>query len=252
MRIPRIFVEEPPLTLNDTFNLSENTAHYLVNVLRLKVGDAVTLFHQNHEYSGHIASIHKKNTALFIHQKVYISRESPTFTHLALSCSKGDKMDIAFQKAVELGVNAITPILSEYCSVKRDRALDEKKMLHWKKVLISSAEQCERNMVPELYPITALSHFIEHHRSDIKWILHPPSESSSISPHHTQHTPSPPQSVCVLIGPEGGFSEAEVSAAIAFQFEKISLGPRILRTETAPTVILSIIQQRWGDYFGYI
>jgi 16S rRNA (uracil1498-N3)-methyltransferase len=248
MRTPRIFVEEPPTELHQTFDIAESTAHYLVHVLRLKVGDAVTLFHQNYEYDGHIASIHKKKTALFIEKKTYISRESPIVTHLALGYSKGDKMDIAFQKAVELGVHAITPIFSEFCSVKRDRAMDEKKMLHWKKILISSAEQCERNTIPELHPITTFSHFIAENACDLKWILHPPNRNESALLDTSSPLPSSPASVCVLVGPEGGFSEKEVSDAMAAQFQKISLGPRILRTETAPLVILSIIQQRWGDY----
>ena len=149
-------------------------------------------------------------------------------------------MDWAIQKATELGVGEITPIVSERCEVRLKDERADKRLAHWRQVAISACEQCGRSVLPLIHPPLTLAEWQTHVQAELKLVLHPvaaPLES------HAR-----PQSLAFLIGPEGGLSEAEVEQARAAGFHAARLGPRVLRTETAPVVALAVAQQLWGDF----
>ncbi len=149
-------------------------------------------------------------------------------------------MDWVVQKATELGVSMLTPLFSERTEVKLAGARLEKKLLHWRQVAISACEQCGRNRLPEIESPARLQTWIDTTRAERKYVLH----------HRTTagiHEKPAPAVVALLVGPEGGLSEAELEGAGRAGFEGLRLGPRVLRTETAPVAALAIIQSTWGD-----
>jgi len=155
--------------------------------------------------------------------------------------SRGDRMDYAIQKATEIGVNAITPLSSERCEVKLDLQRLKKRLHHWQQIAISACEQSGRSDVPTIYQPVLLSQWLEQVEAQQKLVLHP---------HNTVRLTelATPNSCALLIGPEGGLTDAEVNAAQTQGFQAMLLGPRILRTETAPVASLSLLQHLWGDY----
>jgi 16S rRNA (uracil1498-N3)-methyltransferase len=149
-------------------------------------------------------------------------------------------MDWVVQKATELGVNAIAPLLSERTEIRLNADRAEKKLRHWQQIIGSACEQCGRNRLPELLPPQPLPQWLPGVGADLRLVLHP--DAANAVPGS-----SPPASVALLVGPEGGFSPAEIAAATQVGFSALQLGPRILRTETAPLAALAILQARWGD-----
>lgn len=155
--------------------------------------------------------------------------------------SRGDKMEFTIQKSVELGVNTITPLLSERCGVKLDAKRFEKKLQQWQKIAISACEQCGRNKVPVIRPIMQLEDWCEEEYEGLKLNLHPRA------PYSINSLPEPVQKVKLLIGPEGGLSDGEIEMASEKNFEQTLLGPRVLRTETAALTAITALQVRFGD-----
>jgi 16S rRNA (uracil1498-N3)-methyltransferase len=149
-------------------------------------------------------------------------------------------MDWAIQKACELGANAITPIVSARCEVRLKDERADKRMAHWRQVAISACEQCGRSVIPVIHPPLGLADWLGLVEADLKLVLHPVAEP--LASHDK------PQSLAFLIGPEGGLTDAEVAQANSAGFHAARLGPRVLRTETAPVVALSVAQQLWGDF----
>ncbi|MNI53319.1 Ribosomal RNA small subunit methyltransferase E [compost metagenome] len=149
-------------------------------------------------------------------------------------------MDWAIQKATELGANEITPIVSERCEVRLKDERADKRLAHWRQVAISACEQCGRSTLPIIHPPVTLADWIKGSDADLKLVLHPVAEPL------TSH--EKPARLAFLIGPEGGLSDAEVEQAKGAGFQAARLGPRVLRTETAPVVALSVAQQLWGDF----
>lgn len=242
MRTPRIF-QNQSLLEGQTIELDDNGSRHIGKVLRMQPGDAVIVFNgTGGEYHGAISALDKKAVSVSLDFFNEFDRASPVHIHLGQVMGKGDHMDYALQKAVELGVGEITPLLSQHCEVSLKGERLEKKMQQWRHLLVSACEQSGLNIVPVLNPPAALNSWIENVSADRKWILH--TEELPTNP----FTGDAPQSVCVAIGPEGGFSDEEVAAAKEKGFDVITLGPRVWRTETAPVVILSLIQQAWGDF----
>ncbi|MFA7554547.1 MAG: 16S rRNA (uracil(1498)-N(3))-methyltransferase [Spongiibacteraceae bacterium] len=241
MRISRIFTEAL-LQAEQLITLDEKASHYLSKVLRLKVDAPLILFNgDGHQYPSTIAAVDKKTVSVRTERCEIVDVESPLSTHLGIALSKGDRMDLVMQKATELGVTAITPLLSERSEVKLKGERADKKQQHWQQILISSCEQCGRNKIPQLNPIQTIDSWTESVQADKKLVLH----------HRSDHRIDPTEtvsSVAILIGPEGGLSEREIQAAQQKQFAPLTLGPRVLRTETAPLVALAILQQAWGDF----
>jgi len=170
-----------------------------------------------------------------------LSTSARQATELAIGVSKGDRMDWIVQKATELGVNVISPLLTERSELKLNAERWEKKLNHWREIIISACEQCGRNRLPVLNPAQLLPEFLKSNVAETKLVLDPNPSGFCLADVQS------PRSIAILIGPEGGFSAEEINQAKENGFMAWSLGPRILRTETAPVAALSILQSYWGD-----
>lgn len=238
MRLSRFFIDAP-LSLGQ-HELPEAQAHYIGRVLRHAVGDAVQLFDgSGREYLGELIDVGKKSVRVELRESIAGLAESPLHIHLGQGLSRGERMDWAIQKATELGASEITPIISARCEVRLKDERADKRMMHWRQVAISACEQCGRSVLPLIHAPLELDAWLQQIEADLKLVLHPVAEP------WVGHTP--PRSLAFLIGPEGGLSDAEVDQARGAGFEAARLGPRVLRTETAPVVALSVAQQLWGD-----
>ena len=241
MRHPRIF-EPNDLIVNTSMELSADGAGHVGRVLRMTVGDHLTLFNgKGGQYQATIEQAGKKNVVVHIDEFEDVSSESPLQIHLGQAISRGDKMDFTIQKSVELGVTTITPLFSERCGVKISAERLEKKIQQWQKVVISACEQCGRNFVPQVLPPQQLKDWAAEQTAELKLNLHPRAK-------YTINTlPEPTNGVRLLIGPEGGLSADEIAMTEQFNFEETLLGPRVLRTETAALTAITALQCRFGD-----
>ncbi len=238
MRLSRFFIDAP-LSLG-RHPLPEASAHYISRVLRLSAGSAVQLFDgSGSEFRGELLEVGKKSVIVELHERVTGMPESPLRIHLGQGLSRGERMDWAIQKATELGVTQITPIVSERCEVRLSDERADKRLAHWRQIAISACEQCGRSVLPVIHSPVSLRDWLPV-EADLKLVLHPVAEPL------TSH--ARPQTLAFLIGPEGGLSESEVEQAANQGFQPARLGPRVLRTETAPVVALSVAQQLWGDF----
>jgi 16S rRNA (uracil1498-N3)-methyltransferase len=239
MRLSRFFIDAP-LSLGQ-HELPEAQAHYIGRVLRHAVGDAVQLFDgSGQEYLGELIEVGKKNVRVELRETLAGMAASPLSIHLGQGLSRGERMDWAIQKATELGASQISPIVSARCEVRLKDERADKRMAHWRQIAISACEQCGRSSLPQINPPITLEQWLEQVEADLKLVLHPVAEPWASHPQ--------PASLAMLIGPEGGLSEDEVQQAMARGFHAARLGPRVLRTETAPVVALSVAQQLWGDF----
>jgi len=238
MRISRFFIDAP-LSLGQQ-DLPETAAHYISRVLRLTTGAAVQLFDgSGHEYRGELVEVGKKRVTVDLHNRLPGLPESNLRIHLGQGLSRGERMDWAIQKATELGAAEITPVISERCEVRLNEERADKRLAHWRQIAISACEQCGRSIVPIIHPPTPLNEWLAVEAA-LKLVLHPVAEP--LTAHQR------PATLAVLIGPEGGLNDTEVAQARSAGFQPARLGPRILRTETAPVVALSVAQQLWGDF----
>jgi 16S rRNA (uracil1498-N3)-methyltransferase len=240
MAVPRIHTAQT-LSEGMALELEEGPSRHLRGVLRLQVGAPVVLFNGNGgEYAAHIESVDRKRLQMRVDQHDAIERESPLPVHLGIGLSRGDRFDWVVQKATELGVTQISPLFSERVEVKLRGERAEKKLQHWQQVAISACEQCGRNRIPPVLPPQRLADWTTQLDATCKLVLHHRGQQSLAEL-------APPASVALLIGPEGGLSEQEIDLAQQQGFQPLTLGPRILRTETAPLASLAIVQQLWGD-----
>lgn len=242
MSISRIY---QPATLQpqSIIRLDDKASHHLARVLRAKKGDALILFNgQGGEYSAVITLIDKKGVEVEIQSFTAREVESPLTIHLAQGIARGEKMDFIVQKAVELGVSVISPLVTERCNVRLVQEREEKRLQHWRSVIVSACEQSGRNYLPTLTAPLSLKDWLITAKADFRFVL---------SPHVSQSLPAvsipSDATVILLIGPEGGLSEAEVELAISHGFLPLQIGPRILRTETATIAAISILQSCYGD-----
>jgi 16S rRNA (uracil1498-N3)-methyltransferase len=224
------------LTLGDT------VYHHLVVVLRRIRGDAVTLFNgRGGEYSATIETVGRRALDARVGALREVNRESGLQVTLAQAVSKGERMDFTIQKAVELGVTTIQPLLSDRVVVRLDAERWARKQEHWQGVATAAAEQSGRTVVPRVAPVLELR----------DWLTACPSESLRLvlSPDAAQAPVrrAANQAVVLLVGPEGGFDPSELSLVDVVGFAGLALGPRVLRTETAGMVALAVIQSQWGD-----
>lgn len=241
MRIPRVYISGV-LAEGAERILSDAQSHYLSKVLRMEAGRPLIAFNgDNWEYQATLVSTNKRNAAIQINEGHEVSRESSLYTHLAVGISRGERMDLVLQKATELGVSEITPLFTERSEVKLKGERLEKKMAHWRQITISACEQCQRNTLPILNAATPVSDFYQNHQASRKLVLHHRSE-------HRLKELSPSAEVTLLVGPEGGLSDAEIQQALNHhQYQALTLGPRVMRTETAPIAALTAVQLLWGD-----
>ncbi len=241
MRIPRIYHPQP-LAAGQLIALSEDAANHVGRVLRMQPGQELDLFDgSNRVFRAEITSADKKRVQAQIQTVTEDNRESPLFLHLGQVMSRGEKMEFTIQKSIELGVNVITPLISERCGVKLDSERLDKKLSQWQKIAIAACEQCGRNQVPEIRPVMQLEEWCAEQDDGLKLNLHPRASAS------INTLPLPVERVRLLIGPEGGLSAQEISMTADYQFTDILLGPRVLRTETTALTAITALQVRFGD-----
>lgn len=242
MSLSRVY-QPIPLSINTDIRLEEKASHHLARVLRVKVGDQVTLFNgRGGEYTAVITHIDKKGVFVNIVSFTPRELESPIQIYLAQGLARGEKMDFIIQKSVELGVQHIIPLVTQRCNVRLDAVREEKRAQHWRSIAASACEQCGRNRVPEITLPTPFDTWLITAKADLCIVLSPYASNKL-----RNQSISTPRSILLLIGPEGGLTEAEIKAAIAQGFLPLNLGPRVLRTETAPLAALTLLQHWYGD-----
>jgi 16S rRNA (uracil1498-N3)-methyltransferase len=243
MRVPRIF-SGGPLAPNTRVVLDENASRHVGKVLRMQVGRDLVLFNgEGGEYLATIAEVGKKRVSVDLGEFRDCERESPLSIHLGIGISRGERMDWVLQKATELGVSQITPLFTERTEVKLTGPRLDKKHNHWQQILISACEQCQRNRLPQLNTALTFNQWLPAITEAARFVLHHRTEQSLAQQ-------PPPSSVALVIGPEGGLSADEIARCGEYQFQPLALGPRVLRTETAPIAAISVLQYLWGDLAG--
>lgn len=241
MRIPRIYTRSP-LSEGHHTDLDENASQHVGRVLRMLPGQELRLFNgDGQDYPATITEAGKKRVEVLVGAPEANLTESPLQITLGQTLSKGDRMDYAVQKAVEMGVTCIVPLTTERCEVKLKGDREDKRLRHWQSVAISAAEQCGRARVPEILPVMSMAQWLEHSRNaDLRLVLHHRTEQSLESI-------ARPGQIALMIGPEGGLTAEEIAQAEKEGLLPVALGPRVLRTETAPVAAMALCQWLWGD-----
>jgi 16S rRNA (uracil1498-N3)-methyltransferase len=238
MRISRLYTPQT-LEIRSVIILDEQRSHYLSRVLRLAVGSQLILFNGNgKEFSATIQEVSKKQVSISLGECSNPQTESSLTTLLGLGLSRGERMDYAVQKSTELGVSCIAPLFTEFSEVKLDTVRAERRREHWQQIAISACEQSGRVRVPLIMAPQNLNNWLETIGVGFKLLCD-----------HRDSVPlpatAPTDDIHLLVGPEGGFSDREVALARAAGFQALSVGKRILRTETAPVAVLAALQARW-------
>jgi len=241
MRISRLYVNDA-LTSGKKIELTNESAHYLRSVLRLKKGQDIMLFNgPGGEYLCRLQEVSRKRVWGNILNYVERNVESRLTIRLGLGISRGDRMDWSIQKSVELGVNRITPILTARCIVKYNEDKKQQRLNHWRSIAQHATEQSGRTLLPTITEIDRLPDWITVQRGS-KVFLDPYAKCSLADLHPDN------DQITLLSGPEGGFTEQERDTAKLNGFIPVRLGQRILRTETAALAALSAVQMLWGDF----
>jgi 16S rRNA (uracil1498-N3)-methyltransferase len=238
MRLIRLHVEVP-LKAGAAVLLDERASHYLTRVLRLGRGDKLTLINDSGvEYAAELSVPRHAGSEVIVREATPIERESPLVITLVQSLLRTEKMAQVLQKSCELGVARIVPVISERTEVKLNEEREDKRLKHFREVLISAVEQCGRTRVPALEGLTKLETLA---RPDgVGLVLDPTARA-------TLRTLDPMTSASVVVGPEGGFSDGELDRLARRGFQRVRLGPRILRTETAGPAAIAALQALFGD-----
>jgi 16S rRNA (uracil1498-N3)-methyltransferase len=263
MSSTRLF-EQKELKNKQTILLSAANSHKIISVLRSKVGEQITLFNNtNQEFLANIVEINRSKSnnkssnvqvTVKIIQQSTISLESPLKIHLVQAIAKSDNMAWIIQKATELGVEEITPVITQRTIVKANNP--DNKTKHWQDVAIAACCQCGRNVVPAINQIVKVTEFVQdkkyHKLTNHKFILSPDPVRSQHNIDDTRLAAITSeialmQNIIILIGPEGGFTSQEIHLAREHEFIPLTVGPRILRTETAAMALISILQAKYGD-----
>lgn len=230
-----------PYQWDGDFVLPDSVFRHAIQVLRLKNGAVIQLFDGNgHEFMAQLTQVTKREAQAKLTGEIANQSESSLQVCLLQGISRGERMDFAIQKAVELGVQKIVPVISERCNVQLGGDRADKRWSHWQGVLISACEQSGRAVLPELAPVVDLNMALAKADSDCKLVLEPTATQRF-------NELAKQSSVTLLIGPEGGLSDAEITTAKQTGFTAIQFGPRVLRTETASAAALAIVQANWGD-----
>lgn len=242
MRVSRIHADVQ-FAPDEILALEGEASHYIRNVLRLRKGWQLTLFDgHGTECPAVIEGFERDATRIRLGTPLMVNRESPLALHLVLGISRGERMDMALQKAVELGVTSINPVFTEHCVVRLDEEKKDSRHLHWERVIRSACEQSGRNRLPLLERPAPFYRWLDSRCPEGMSLILDPKASKGLA-----SLPSPHGGATLLIGPEGGFSDLERKAADYAGFQSVRLGPRILRTETAVITAISACQTLWGD-----
>lgn len=247
--LPRFYCNEP-ITVNKPFELPDNVRHHAVRVLRLKQGDSIILFNgRGGEFFSEIITINKNTSNIKILKHNERECESPLNIELAQAICANEKMDWVIQKAVEIGVNRIQPVITTRSVIKLSSERAAKRLRHWQQIVIAACEQCGRNRLPEVLPPLSLPHWLgeikNREQSTHTNLLLSPTAEKKLS---TLSKKTNSGLYTLLIGPEGGFTPEEERAALHTHFEPIQIGKRVLRTETAALATIAAMQTLWGDY----
>ncbi|MGH8182819.1 MAG: 16S rRNA (uracil(1498)-N(3))-methyltransferase [Rhodanobacteraceae bacterium] len=245
MRDIRLFADVPLQTGLD-LPLPASAAQHALRVLRLKPGDPVTLFNgDGHQYPARLLTADPRAARVRIETVESPLRESPLRLTLLQSLARGEKMDWIVQKATELGAAAIVPLVSERSEVRLDAARSEKRLGHWRAIAVAACEQCGRNEVPAIGAPIAPAAWLRSAAAaepGARWMLQPGGATRlrAFAPHATSMT--------LAVGPEGGFGDGDIRSLRQAGFHALTLGPRILRTETAGIAAIAGLQALYGDF----
>jgi 16S rRNA (uracil1498-N3)-methyltransferase len=243
MRTSRILVQKS-LEDGSTLEVSGEISHYIKTVLRLRKGWQLVIFDgRGTECLATIESFGRDNAMLRLGNPTKINRESPLQIHLILGISRGERMDYSIQKAVELGVSQITPIITENTVVKLDEDRKLIKSRHWTRIVQSACEQSGRNHLPEILASITFNEWTESLDESQDQIILSPNANSELSAFRIKR-----DKVTLAIGPEGGFTEKELGEAIKRGATLLRMGPRTLRSETAAVAAIAAMQGLWGDF----
>ena len=246
------FYNPEHLQIGATIKLSDNAAVHATRVLRLEISDEIMLFNgDGNDYSCAITSIKKNEVLTIVKSFVKITNESPLNITLLQGISSGDRMDYTIQKAVELGVTAIVPIITTRSVVKLTNERAEKRLAHWQGVVHAACEQSGRAIIPQVAAPISLSAWLATTPSRFKGEGKTPPTRILLNPIgalRMAELPKPIGNIELLIGAEGGLSLSEIDTALSQGFQSIVLGARILRTETAALVAVAAMQTLWGDF----
>ncbi|MGH8267845.1 MAG: 16S rRNA (uracil(1498)-N(3))-methyltransferase [Steroidobacteraceae bacterium] len=242
MRLTRVYVDAP-LTPGTRVTLEGGAASHVTRVLRLRVGDALTLFNgSGGEHAASIDKAHGGAVTVAVGEQDAVECESPLGVTLAQGVSRGERMDFVVQKATELGASLIVPLLSERSVVRLTAQQADRKLNHWRAITIAACEQCGRNRLPDIAAPMPLADFLRGAAAGTVRLQLSPTAALAL-----KDVPRPVTQVTVLVGPEGGLSDEEQEAALAAGFTPVRLGPRVLRTETAAIAALTLLQREFGD-----
>jgi len=242
MRLPRFYTRQT-LATGQSVQLEAAASHHLLRVLRINPGESVLLFNGDGlEHRAILEGDENRLARLAITGTQQPQRESPLHISLGQGISRGERMDLVMQKAVELGVQQIVPLWTRRSQVQLSGKRLDKRLCHWRGIVQSACEQSGRVILPELQAATGLDDWLQTVPQDtLRLVLDPESNTTLHQVAHSKH-------IQLLIGPEGGLEKQELEFAAAAGFQRISLGPRILRTETAALAALAALQMLWGDF----
>lgn len=244
MRIFRAYAPLPIVNFDQNIKLPLAASHHLATVLRAEPGNIVHLFDgQGNRFEACITELGKQ-LAVKILRALPSDSESPLSIQLLIAVGKGDKMDWIVQKATELGVTSIQPLTSQRCAVQLSKERWKKKQQHWQTIAINACEQSGRDFLPTVASVLPLEKALQMDNNRLNLLLHPGAGGQRLKQLLSEAVTS---SASVLIGPEGGFTEEEVTLAQQHNFRLASLGPRILRMETAAISSITLLQALLGD-----
>lgn len=234
-------------TVRGEFLLPSRQSHHVARVLRLQAGDPLTLFTgDGSEHAAVVERVAKGGVTVRVLEHRRVERESSLEIVLGQALSSGERMDYTVQKAVELGVSAIHPLAARRSVVRLGMERAAGRVAHWQAIAVAACEQCGRNRVPRIAPVTPLETWLAQHRAPgdgaLPLLLSPRAEAG------LRDLPRPARAVRLLAGPEGGWAPEEEEAARRSGFVPVRLGPRVLRTETAALAALAAMQALWGDF----
>lgn len=242
MRLTRVYVSSP-LTPGRRQTIEGDAANHITRVLRLKPDDPLIIFDgRGGEYNANIEAFRKDAVIVVIGERSATTRESSLSLTLAQGVSRGERMDWVVQKATELGVTRIVPVMTERTVVKLDARQSERKVAHWHGIAVAACEQSGRDRVPDIAAPVALHEFLRGSDPQATRLLLSPAGTQRVNDLQPKDG-----GIVVLIGPEGGLAEGEQRAAVGAGFVAVRLGPRVLRTETAAVAALTLLQHQFGD-----
>jgi 16S rRNA (uracil1498-N3)-methyltransferase len=248
MRVSRIYVAQnlASLSLGSALTLEPMASAHLIKVLRLRAGTHILLFcGDGFDYSAEIVTPRAEACVVKLGARSARASESALQITLIQALCRGEKMDWVLEKATELGVHAVLPVTSEYTDVQLSAERADKRRTHWQRVVISACEQCQRAVLPEIAPLCTLASFCAQQSNVLSLVLTPNAPKAN---ELALFQIDAPTQVRVAIGPEGGFSETDLHQLKLAGFHQLSLGPRVLRTETAGLAAIAMLQARWGDF----